>query len=190
MKRTFCRNLQASPREGPIPRARAPRWDACATPRRDACATPTLGRACFSLRGMRSGSTQRSVPSPWSWQRYKDGSCGLPQPVTSVTGFAMTVFVGLELCLRPEASQSLRPQSRRNQIIFHGDMSLAKNTFRGADCGPEGPAGSAAQSPQIDACIDLTHFIPILAICTSNFFFRTSTVSGVRRSGWKVRMEL
>ena len=29
----------------------------------------------------------------------QDGSCGLPQPVTSVTGFAMTSFDGLLLCL-------------------------------------------------------------------------------------------
>ncbi len=34
------------------------------------------------------------------------------------------------------------------------------------------------------------YFMPMLAIWTSNFCFRFSTVSGVSRSGWRVRMEL
>jgi hypothetical protein len=33
-----------------------------------------------------------------------------------------------------KASQSSRPQTRRDEIIFRGDMCLAKNTSRGADC--------------------------------------------------------
>ena len=47
----------------------------------------------------RKGSWQSVLPSPCVSLEGKDGSCGLPQPVTSVTGFAMTHFCCLVLNL-------------------------------------------------------------------------------------------